>query len=136
MAAAKYLHQGGGMKNLLKLTAVLGLLLVGSPASAQVSFGISIGAPPPPRAYRVAPYPGPDYTWVEGYWYPQRGRYRWRDGYWARPPFATAYWVAPYYSGGRYFAGRWEDYGRRSNNNRGWDRGRDRDGHRGNNRRR
>ena len=52
--------------------------------------------------------PGPDYIWVEGYQYPQGGRYMWHDGYWTRPPYAGAYWVEPYHVGGRYYAGRWE----------------------------
>jgi hypothetical protein len=96
------------MRNLLKLSAVLGLLLFASPAHAQVSFGFSIGTPPPaPRAYRVAPRPGPDYEWVEGYWYPNGKRWAWHDGYWSRPPYAGSAWVQPYWQGGRYFEGYW-----------------------------
>jgi hypothetical protein len=56
----------------------------------------------------VPPQPGPDYFWVQGYWYPQGSRYVWHDGYWTRPPYEGAYWVEPYHVGGRYFAGRWE----------------------------
>jgi hypothetical protein len=105
-------------------------LLLGTPlaASAQITFDVRIGQPPPPpRAYRVPPQPGPDYVWVEGYWYPQAGRYVWHDGYWTRPPYAGAYWVAPYYQGGRYVAGRWE--GSRGNvfHNHRWDRDNRRD---------
>ena len=55
----------------------------------------------------VAPQPGPDYEWVEGYWYPQGNRYRWHDGYWTRPPAPGSYWVAPYWSNGRYYEGYW-----------------------------
>ena len=67
-------------------------------------FGITIGQPPAPRAYRVPPRPGRDFVWVEGYWYPQgKGKhYKWHDGYWTRPPFAGAYWVEPYYYRGQY----------------------------------
>ena len=80
-----------------------------SAASAQISFDVHIGnGPPPPRAYVVPAQPGPDYTWVEGYWYPQNGHYLWHNGYWTRPPYAGAYWVAPYYGNGRWTAGRWE----------------------------
>jgi hypothetical protein len=80
-----------------------------SAASAQVSFDVHIGnSPPPPRAYVVPAQPGPDYIWVEGYWYPQNGHYLWHNGYWTRPPYSGAYWVAPYYEGGRWTAGRWE----------------------------
>jgi len=95
-------------------------------ANAQVSFGIEIGQPPPPRAYRVAPRPGPEFEWVEGYWYANGRRWAWHDGYWTRPPFAGAYWVAPYYSGGRYVAGYWEHGDRHWDHNHRWDRERNR----------
>jgi hypothetical protein len=87
------------------------LLTLGSPASAQVSIGITIGQPPPPpRAYRVPPPPHPEFVWVEGYWYPHGNgkHYKWHDGYWTRPPVADGYWVQPYYYGGQYFQGYWE----------------------------
>jgi hypothetical protein len=116
------------MTKLMRTVAISALLLwPASAAHAQVSFGIRIGEPPAPRAYRVPPQPGPDYTWVEGYWYPQGGRYIWHDGYWTHPPYEGAYWVAPYNVGGQYFAGRWE--GRRGNvfHNHGWDRTNQRD---------
>ena len=105
-----------------------------APASAQVSFGITIGRPPAPQAYRVPPRPGPGYEWVEGYWYPQGKHYKWHDGYWTRPPFAGAYWINPYYSGGRYFQGYWEDGRRYVNHDHRWDKDHDRrddhhDGH-------
>jgi len=79
------------------------------PAHAQVSFDVHIGTPPPPpRADRVPPQPGPDYTWVDGYWYPMNGQYRWHNGYWTQPPYPDAYWVAPYYQGDEYYTGHWE----------------------------
>jgi hypothetical protein len=115
------------MKNLLKIAAVLGLLLVSSPVRAQVSFGIQIGRPPAPRAYVVPARPGPEYVWVEGYWYAERGQYRWHDGYWTRPPYEGAYWVDPYYVDGRYVAGYWEYGNRRFEHDHRWDRGPDRD---------
>lgn len=97
------------MRRLLQTLAISAVLLASaSPAHAQISFGIRIGQPPAPRAYRVPPQPGPDYFWVQGYWYPQGSRYVWHDGYWTRPPYEGAYWVEPYHVGGRYFAGRWE----------------------------
>ena len=77
-------------------------------ASAQVSVGIRIGEPPPPRAYHVPARPGPGYEWVEGYQYPVKGHYKWHDGYWARPPYQGAYWVAPYYSDNHYYKGHWD----------------------------
>ena len=87
-------------------------------AATHVYFGARIGYAPAPvvvyagppvapiSAY-VAPAPGPGYTWVGGYWYPAGARWSWRAGYWTRPPYARATWVAPRYYGGRYFAGRW-----------------------------
>ena len=116
------------MRKVLQTLAISTLLLVpASAANAQISFGIQIGQPPAPRAYRVPPQPGPDYVWVEGYQYPQGSQYRWHNGYWTRPPFAGAYWVEPYYVGGRYFAGQWEDGNRSMAHNHGWDRSRQRD---------
>ena len=96
-------------------------------ASAQVNFGIRIGEPPAPRAYRVPAQPGPDYVWVEGYQYPQGSHYAWHNGYWTRPPYEGAYWVAPYHMDGQYFAGRWE--GARGNvaHDHRWDRSKQRD---------
>src|SRR5580765_5099760 len=87
------------MRRALISSAVLSLmLLAGAPAKAQVSFGVQFGTPPPPpRAYRVPAQPRGDFVWVEGFWDLQGRRYKWHDGYWARPPFAGAYWIAPYY---------------------------------------
>jgi hypothetical protein len=100
-----------GMRRILQISIGTSALLVAlcSAASAQVSFDVHIGqAPPPPRAYVVPAQPGPDYVWVEGYWYPQGSQYKWHNGYWTRPPYPGAYWVAPYHSGSQYYAGRWE----------------------------
>jgi len=96
--------------------------------SAQVSVGIRIGPPPPPRVVRVHPVrPGPDYLWVDGYWYAAGNRYRWHDGYWTRPPYAGARWIAPRHDGRQFFAGYWEgDRGRFEHDHR-WDRDRYRD---------
>ena len=117
------------MRKLLQTIAVATLLLVpAAAANAQVSFGITIGQPPPPpRAYRVPAQPGPDYEWVEGYWYPQNGRWAWHNGYWTRPPYEGAYWAAPYYNRGEYFEGRWEGQHGPVNHNHEWDRSRQRD---------
>src|SRR5579871_2325951 len=78
------------------------VLFAGGSLFAETHFSIGIGvgtpyyAPPPPPVVAYAPpCPGPDYSWVSGYWYPAGGRYAWHAGYWARPPYAGAYWVAP-----------------------------------------
>jgi len=123
------------MRKILQTLAILALLLApATAANAQVSFGIRIGAPPAPRAYRVPRQPGPEYMWIEGYWYPQGSRYVWHDGYWTRPPYEGAYWVDPYYVGGRYYAGQWEGNRRNFNHNHRWDRGNQRDERRDNRR--
>ena len=129
------------MRTRVAFTALCTLVLLsGAPVSAQISVGVSIGhpaavvieepapvvieAPPPPRTYVVAARPGPEFMWVEGYWYPQGHHYRWHDGYWTRPPYAGAYWVAPYYVRGAYVAGYWGgargrfDHDHRSDNDR------------------
>ena len=63
-------------------TALLGsVLFFGSQrTNAQVSVGIQIGAPPPPRVVAVLPpQPAPEFVWVEGYWYPVAHHYRWHE---------------------------------------------------------
>ena len=116
------------MRKILQTLAISALFLAPAAAvDAQVNFGIRIGEPPAPRQYRVARAPGPDYVWIEGYWYPQGARYTWHNGYWTRPPYEGAYWVAPYNSGGRYFVGRWEGSRGNVNHNHRWDRGNQRD---------
>jgi hypothetical protein len=109
------------------LTMSMFFFALATTAHAQFNVGIHIGEPPAPRAYRVPARPGPDYMWVEGYQYPQGSHYAWHNGYWTRPPYEGAYWVAPYHTGGQYFAGRWE--GSRGNvaHDHRWDRSRQRD---------
>ncbi len=97
-------------------------------ANGRVGIGVLIGAPPPARVIAVPRQPGPDFVWVDGYWYPVDGRYVWHDGYWTRPPYAGAYWVVPRYTGGRFFPGYWDGRRGRVAHNHRWDRDRDRDG--------
>src|SRR6185369_2587469 len=55
----------------MKKTLLALLLLAGGSSFAQVSIGVRIGPPPPPRVIHARPRaPGPDYFWVDGYWYP------------------------------------------------------------------
>jgi hypothetical protein len=107
---------------------LIAVFLLCGTVRAQVSIGIQIGAPPPPRVVAVVPpTPGPDFFWVEGYWYPVGRHYKWHGGYWTRPPYAGARWVAPRHDGERYFAGYWDgDRGRFEHDHR-WDRDHDRD---------
>src|SRR3954467_8821078 len=117
------------MKRILHALPISALLLALAPAAnAQISFDFHMGAPPPPpRAYRVPPQPGPDYVWVDGYWYPEGGQYRWHNGYWTHPPYPDAYWVAPYYERDQYYAGHWEGGRGDVHHYHGWDQTRQRD---------
>ena len=117
------------MKSYLRAALLVAMLLVGiSAAHAQISVGIRIGPPPPERVVRVLPpRPGPEFVWVQGYWYPVGRRYVWHAGYWTRPPYEGARWVAPHHDGERFFEGYWDgDRGRFEHDHR-WDHDRDRD---------
>jgi len=109
---------------------LLAAMLMGtvSVANAQISLGIRIGPPPAPRVLAVRPVtPGPDYFWVDGYWYPVGGHYRWHGGYWTRPPYEGAHWVVPHHDGQQYFAGYWDGPHGRIEHDHRWDHGHDRD---------
>src|SRR5262245_26641659 len=112
----------------LKRTIVLAAMLLvgGSILGAQLSFGIKIGPPPRPRVVRVLPrQPGPDYVWVDGYWYVVKQSYKWHEGYLTLAAYPGARWVAPYHDGQMYFVGFWDgDRGRFAHVHH---RGRDRD---------
>ncbi len=117
------------MKTLFRLGLASAFLLAGSyAASAQVNIGIQIGAPPPPRVVVERPVaPGPEFVWIEGYWYPLSGHYRWHEGYWSRPPYAGAVWVVPRHEGGRYYGGYWDGPHGRFEHSHKWDKDHDRD---------
>ena len=85
-----------------KLLAMM--LLAGGSMFAQSRFSIGIGfgghgagfyQPPPSYASNISPCPGPDYTWVDGYWSQNYGRNTWVAGYWNRQPITSGYQVAP-----------------------------------------
>ncbi len=118
------------MKKFIGTTLLLATLLVSGAQAfgAQINLGIRIGAPPPPRVLRVTPArPGPDHVWIDGYWYPVGGHYRWHAGYWTLPPYAGAHWVAPRHDGQQFYNGYWDgDRGRLEHDHR-WDHDRDRD---------
>jgi hypothetical protein len=119
------------MKNLLKTLPFLVLLLAAAPpASAQVSFQVNIGPPPAWRPSRIGPQPGPDYTWIDGYWYPVGRRWVWHAGYWTRPPYPGAYWIQPYHDGRQFVPGYWENERGRWDHDHRWDKRRERDEHR------
>lgn len=119
------------MRSLIRATFFASMLLTSvSITRAQVSIGIVIGAPPPSRVVRdLPPRPAPEFTWVEGYWYPVGKHYKWHEGYWTRPPYEGARWVAPHHDGERFFTGYWDgDHGRLEHDHR-WDHERDRRDH-------
>src|SRR5260370_24793667 len=92
-------------KRLIALTFLAGGVVFG-----QVSIGIRIGEPPPPRVVSVLPArPGPEFILGEGYWYPAGGHYRWHQGYWTRPPYDRAHWIGPRHDSERSYEGYWED---------------------------
>jgi len=69
-----------------------------SPYSASAQIGIYIGRTPPPMRYEARPLaPGPGYSWIDGFYEPWQGGYRWHRGYWNQPPYAGAYWQHPHY---------------------------------------
>ena len=118
----------------MKILTLMGLLLAtmlltGLPSfGAQVSIGVRIGPPPPPRAvYVLPPNPGPEYVWVDAYWYPVGHHWKWHKGYWTRAPYMGARWGAPRYERGEYFEGYWEGDRGRFGHDHHWDRDRDRD---------
>jgi len=126
------------MKTSLRGVLLAALLLggisiasVSRAGAAQVSLGIRIGPPPAPRVLHVRPMqPGPDYMWIDGYWYPVGGHYRWHEGYWSRPPYEGAHWVGPRHEGGQFYAGYWDGPHGRFDHDHRWDRDRDRDANR------
>ena len=101
-----------------KLIALV--LLAGSSAFAETRFSIGVGLGAPVVASRPF-YPGPGYTWVDGYYDPYGTRI---DGYWA-PPVAS-FGFAPRYDN-RFYGGFRRDFDRRDlDRRRDFDRDRDR----------
>jgi hypothetical protein len=108
-----------------KLTVLM--LLAAGAVFAQFSVGIHIGAPPPMRVVRVQPRsPGADYVWIGGYWYPVGNHYKWHEGYYSRPAYSGATWVAPHHDGHDYYPGYWDGERGHVAHDHGWDKNRDR----------
>lgn len=101
------------MKRLFALLFVAaGTMLAGPRLFVGFSYGppapvVTYYPPPAPVVAYAPPVVRPGYSWVAGYYYPVGRRWAWRPGYWVRPPYAHAYWVAPRYYGGRYYGGYW-----------------------------
>jgi len=110
------------------MTVLISLSLLGVQPVTAAQLSIRIGPPPQPRVARVVPVrPGPGYTWVEGYWYPQGNRWRWHNGYWTRSPYDGAQWYAPRYQNGEFYQGYWDGSRGRVEHDHHWDRNRNRD---------
>ncbi len=105
----------------MKMKLLASLLFVGGSLFARSHWSVSIGIgvpyyappPPPPAMVYVPPCPDPEYMWVPGYYYPVGARFVWHAGFWSRPPYAGASWVAPRYYEHRYYPGYWERHDRR-----------------------
>jgi hypothetical protein len=93
-------------------TKLFTLLLLAGSASGLVAgprvfarFGVGYGGYMAPAPMYYAPMPAPR---VVAYVPPCPGPgYAWRGGYWARPAYAGARWVAPRYYGHSYYGGYW-----------------------------
>jgi hypothetical protein len=116
------------MRRVIVMIFLAALLTGGAVSGAQVSVGIRIGAPPAARVVRVHPrQPGPEYVWLNGYWYPVGHKYKWHDGYWTRPPYQGAHWTEARYDGRMFYDGYWDGERGRSRHDHQRDRNRDRD---------
>jgi hypothetical protein len=97
---------------LFALCLPVGLLLLVSPASAQIAVGIAIHvAPPAIPVYVQPPCPTEGYLWTPGYWAYGESDYYWVPGVWVAPPSAGLLWTPGYwgFAGGVYgfHAGYW-----------------------------
>ena len=88
-----------------KAIAVMMLLTGGLFAAPRVTVGFGFGASAPVAVVRPA-CPGPGYTWVDGYYAPNRV---WVAGYWRAPAVVR---VAPRIEHARVFAPRYEHFRR------------------------
>ena len=77
---------GGRSKQMKKALMAIVLLAGSALAGPRISIGIGIGAPAPMAIMRPA-CPGPGYTWVDGYYGPNRA---WVPGFWRRPVVVAA----------------------------------------------
>ena len=73
----------------LALTAGLALLLSGCLVAPPPGSVLVVRRPPPPRFEVITVRPGPEYTWVRGYWTWGGNDYVWVGGRWDRPTRPT-----------------------------------------------
>jgi hypothetical protein len=63
------------------------------PAASLAQVAIRLG-PPAPIYERPGPPPGRGFVWIGGYHNYVDGHYVWVPGYWGRPPYPGARWMA------------------------------------------
>src|ERR1700678_3470329 len=107
------------MRKLTFIRAIVPALLLAtavlagpSPASAQISVGISVHVGPPALpVYTQPPCPTEGYLWTPGYWAYGPVGYFWVPGVWVAPPRVGLLWTPGYwgFAGGLYgwHAGYW-----------------------------
>ncbi len=93
------LHNSGVSENVINFM-INSPSLVGNDSAVQTTTVVP-QMPPPPPSETVVVAPGPGYSWVGGEWV-WNGRWVWRAGYWAYPPYPHAVWVGGYWGRGPY----------------------------------
>ncbi len=77
---------------------ILGVLVVPSPASAQIAVGVSIHVGPPALPVYAQPIcPAPGYIWTPGYWAYGTEGYYWVPGTWVMAPTPGYLWTPGYW---------------------------------------
>lgn len=92
------------------LSAVLSSLML-APVAASAQQVLTNMAPPAPIVENQPAAPGPNHTWVGGYWSWNGNQYGWTAGHWEPTPAAAQGWEAPQWEhegqGYRFRPGRW-----------------------------
>ena len=84
---------------------------MGAPSMPDLHVRIVTEAPPVRRHEVVVVSPGPNHTYIKGYWHHSGEAWAWNDGRWAETPRKHAHWVNASYKhvkgGTRYTPGHW-----------------------------
>ena len=75
------------MRTFIKTLGLCAILALAIPAYSQVSIGIQLGAPPPPRHEIIVARPYAEAVWAPGYYRyePRAAHYIWMPGAWRGP---------------------------------------------------
>jgi hypothetical protein len=108
--------------NHLLTAALIGAAILGARTAQAASGGFYVQFGPPQPYYEPRGFaPGPGYVWIPGCYDWQHSAYRWRRGYWTRPPHPHAVWAPGRWvrqpRGWAFTGGHWSGGGRN------WDRG-------------